>query len=227
MRYPLRANPEKKNKLPLFVATIVLGAISMSLLCCNLDHQVNQINQVNGQDTPRALIYKWHKAIVENDRDMFLQCCYIENPEWRKAAIQCLLFMNKSIEFKSAIEKQFGPDGWSKYRMICIRKGGLSAKPPPVNSNWIPKVKINQENGHASFEFPGSIFPNKLIKKGDVWFLDVKESVAFDDPKIAAQFFETARKAIVKGMQALQRTDNTTLQDAYQEIQKEYNKNRL
>ena len=133
-----------------------------------------------GQDSPRALLKKWHKAILNDDLKSFLECME-GSPDYLDLMKANLETVRVAYAFKAALEKAYGPNALEKYNAVELDLGEVSMEPMvvPEDPAWIDTLDIReQEKGRVTTVVNNDTM--HLVLRDGVWRVDVKASLPPD-----------------------------------------------
>lgn len=151
-----------------------------------------------GQDSPRALLRKWHHAIVAGKAQEFVECCAPMGRGWGEAQKECMKWIRSVQAFKRALQDVHGADAWREYVTAAEKGGGLSVGAVPENDAWTREVDVEVKGDVATYLCPAGGFPRKLVRRGGIWYFDYEHIIVRDHPEEEKRWYAAHRAAVDK-----------------------------
>jgi hypothetical protein len=125
-----------------------------------------------GQDTPRNLLRKYNKSMLENDIDSFRECYFLDEVgiAFVDAAFES---KQKLSEFRDKIEDTYGRETVDYFvKEDPDAKASIAFGLPVDCGEWWETVDISVEGDSAKFSMPGSILSLYMRRKDGVWRME-------------------------------------------------------
>lgn len=153
---------------------------------------------VQGQDGPSALMKKFRQAMIDNDEQAFLECCWPKTQDWQESQSVLLKSGRSQIDLKKALVDVNGPSAWEAFTAAARRKHSLlfdGAIKMVEDAAWVNEVTLDKGGRVAICKEPSG-FPLTLVYLQGVWYFDsVSGSLgrsAEDDKRFHLQAISTA-----------------------------------
>ncbi len=133
-------------------------------------------HELKDQDSPTAVLQKVHFAILNRDRNKFIECYHI--PPNGDAYLDVVFgSLVAQCGFVAAIEKAYGPEGLAYFQDVTTGKAGMyMVAPPPPNSRWweTEMVRIRVKGNEAKYIDPYFHREQQMVRKCDVWRISLE-----------------------------------------------------
>jgi len=112
---------------------------------------------------PRALLAKWHKALVTGDKNTYV-ACFVGSDDEIVLALAGMEAVQANYAFHDAVVKQFGPDSWQAFS-----SGPAQIDIFPKDERWTTRITTVRTGVLAFGYLPRGRVPLHMIEDGGQW----------------------------------------------------------
>ena len=146
----------------------------------------------SGQETPELVVQKWKKALLDNDPDRLLECCYPWDDGWPAAQKAWLKFIHANIGLRNALLEAYGDDAWERVEN-SPDAGVLPQVCDEAHLDKITKTILVSNDGDFAV-LADSGFPLKLIQVDGIWYYNYRSGALNHNAKSEKKELDYYRK---------------------------------
>jgi hypothetical protein len=114
---------------------------------------------------PRALLAKWHKALVAGDKNAYV-ACLVGSDDEIVLALASFEAVQANYAFHDAVVKEFGPEAWKSFR-----SGPAQIDIFPKDEAWTLRITAIRTGNLAFGYLPRGRVPLHMIEEGGQWHI--------------------------------------------------------
>jgi len=174
--------------------------VTIGVLAVGCSRETEDKPTISGQDSPRAVVRKWHHAQLKGNEKQFVECI-LGDEAYKEFARRGFPFSQATYGYRRALIKAYGPNACEEFDKRKV-ESNIKLRCPPLDPEWSEKVKINVDGDVATFEMKGWYEPGRLAKKEGLWFMGPSD-VARDELEDYAETMEALARAVRRATQDL------------------------
>mgnify|MGYP006286840777 CR=1 FL=1 len=179
----------------------VLAAWLLAMMgCCACEENGTMNGQPNprGQNTPQAMLRKRHLALVEGDKEAFLDCYFPLPAEERDAAAAIFEFGQTLYKFNGRLREHYGPDAIRRFSKMPVDGATLRFRFPPADPDWTDQLVVSVDGDEAVVENPHGwpAPPSRLICVRGAWAVAEVTGVGMATPSEVVNQFQAWQEAV-------------------------------
>jgi hypothetical protein len=122
--------------------------------------------EITDQTTPRAVLQKLHKAVMNEDRKAFLQC--FDGP--REAISAGYELSVAGWRFREAVIERFGQPGWDELNDGSGTERHFAIRAWPRQDGWWNEIEFEEEtSSRAVFDCSWTRLVETMVRDGSTW----------------------------------------------------------
>jgi hypothetical protein len=149
---------------------------------------------VNDAAGPRALLEKWHKALVTGDKDAYVSC-FVGSDDEIVLALAGLEAVQANYAFHDAVVKEFGAEAWKGFS-----SGGARIDIFPQDLTWTRRITVVRTAATAVGYLPHARVPLMMVEENGVWKLHAGSLVPPGFEAKQAADYQYRWAAAIRGM---------------------------
>ena len=125
-----------------------------------------------GQDSPRAVLVKAHRALIDKEERRFVECFATRNDDERAAVAAAFDCVQAAYGLRLALREHYGKDAWDTFLSLKALPAELAAHIWPRDEGVDGAAEIREAGSEARIEVPWRAEALSLRLQG-VWRIEL------------------------------------------------------
>lgn len=160
--------------------TVLCLTICLALCGGGCQQENHKAARPAGQDTPRQMLEKWHRSVLDGDKKAFLECYYGQSSDWLNANETQFKFVQTVYGLHDKLLEAYGEGAVEKFRAMKI--DGTEFRffiAPRDDPTWVSRFELSVIGDKAELKNPfvnprWSPPPWPLKRIEGIWAFDVQ-----------------------------------------------------